>query len=110
MVKKTAIKLGKTLQQLLRQRGITVEKIVVFGSYARDKEKKDSDIDVIIVSPDFRNKDIFEKVELTSGIHRALVKKTNKPVDIMYYSDIEWSESYSLVINAAKREGEVIYG
>jgi len=110
MVKKTAIKLGKTLQQLLRQRGIIVKKIIVFGSYARGKERKDSDIDIIIVSPDFRNKNIFEKVELTSGIHRELVKKTNKPVDIMYYSDIEWGKSYSLVINAAKREGVVIYG
>jgi len=110
MVKKTTIKLGKTLQQLLRQRGITVKKIVVFGSYTRGEEKKDSDVDIIIVSPDFRNKDIFEKVELTSGIHRALVKRVKKPVDIMYYSDIEWGKSHSLIIDAAKREGEVIYG
>jgi predicted nucleotidyltransferase len=102
--------LSEILTELLEQRGISIYKIVIFGSFAKGLSKEDSDIDIIIVSKDFRNKSIFERVELTAGINRELVRKTMKPFDIMYYSDEEWEEGNSLIINAAKEEGEVIYG
>jgi predicted nucleotidyltransferase len=110
MVKREIIKIKKILKTLLKERGIDVEKIVVFGSYAKSKEKEDSDIDIMIVSKDFRNKDIFQRVELTRGIHRKLIDEIMKPFDIMYYSDEEWVAGNSLIINAAKEEGVVIYG
>lgn len=110
MAKREIIEAKEVLRELFQQRGINISKIIVFGSYARGKEVQDSDIDIIIISKDFRGKDIFEKVELTKGVHRELVKKIKKPVDIMYYSDVEWNESYSLIINAARQEGEIIYG
>jgi len=110
MVKREIIKIKEILKTLLKERGIDVEKIVVFGSYAKSKEKEDSDIDIMIVSKDFRNKDIFQRVELTRGIHRKLIDEIMKPFDIMYYSDEEWVAGNSLIINAAKEEGVVIYG
>lgn len=108
MVKKTIAGVRNALRQLLYQRKIDADKIVIFGSYAAGKEKKSSDIDIIIVSKSFRNKGIFEKVKLAGGIHRALVKQSKKPVDIMYYSDIEWEKGNSPVLNAAKKEGRLI--
>jgi len=50
----------------------------MFGSYARDTQREDSDIDIIIVSRDFRDKSIFERAELTTGIGRELVRKVKK--------------------------------
>jgi len=110
MVKREIIKVKKILIELLEERGIDTEKIVVFGSYAKGEEKKDSDIDIIIVSKDFRNKNIFERVEITRGIHRKLVEEVMKPFDVIYYSDEEWERGHSLIINAAKEDGEVVYG
>lgn len=98
------------LKELLKKKGISVYKIIIFGSFAKDNQKKDSDIDIIVVSKDFRDKSIFDKVELTTGIGRELVKKTKKPFDIMYYSDEEWESGNSLIINSAKENGLVIYG
>jgi uncharacterized protein len=98
------------LGELFQKKGISIQKIIVFGSYARGAQKEDSDIDVIIVSKDFRDKSIFERVELTTGIGRELVKKVEKPFDLLFYSDDEWNGDRSLVINIAKKEGEVIYG
>lgn len=106
MVKKEQI--AETLSELLKQKGIHVSKIVIFGSFARGKFKKDSDIDIIVVSSDFRNKSIFDKVELVSGIGWDMVNKFKLPLDILYYSDKEW-EKGNLIINAAKAEGEIIY-
>ncbi len=98
------------LKQLLENRGINVDKIVVFGSYGRGDKREDSDIDLIIVSKNFRNKSIFERVELTSGIGRKLVKTFKKPFDLMFYSDLEWEDGHSIVIHEAKKEGIVLHG
>ncbi len=108
MDEKKLIKIINILKALTKQKGIDVEMIVVFGSCARGDEDMESDIDVIIVSKNFEGKDIFERVEIASGLHRELVEKTMKPVDIMYYSPTEWEKGDSIIINQAKEEG-IIY-
>ena len=110
MAQKEIIKLKKILTDMLQRKEININKIVVFGSYVRDREDKESDIDMIIVSKDFRDKDIFRRVALARGIHRELVGRMKKPFDIIYCSDEEWEKGSSLIINIAKYEGEVIYG
>lgn len=110
MAKREIIKIKKALKELLKESNFRIDKIILFGSYAKGKEKRDSDIDIIVVSKDFRNKDIFEIVNLMKDLHWKLVEKTMEPFDIMYYSDEEWERGNSLIINAAKREGKVIYG
>lgn len=107
MAKRKFIRTISILKDLTRQKGIDVDRIVVFGSYARGEEKKGSDIDIIIVSRNFEGKDIFERVEIASGLHRELVEKTMMPADIMYYSPTEWEQGNSLIINQAKEEGIV---
>ncbi len=48
------------LERCLREGGVTPLKIILFGSQAKGKATKESDIDVVIISEDFRNKDILE--------------------------------------------------
>ncbi len=110
MAKKEFMKIQKILQELFEERGISLAKIVLFGSYAKDEERPDSDIDLIIVSKDFRGKNIFEIAKLVSGVNRELVNITRKPFDILYYSDQEWKAGRGLVLSAAKKEGKVIFG
>jgi len=98
----------KILTKMFQQRGISLDKIVIFGSLARGMEREDSDIDIIIVSKDFRKKSIFERVELITGIGRELVRRTKKPYDMLFISDQEWEKGNSLVINAAKKEGQIL--
>lgn len=107
MVKREDLK--KTLLNILKKRGIRASKIVVFGSYAKNDLKQDSDIDIMIVSSDFKNKDLFGRVYLMRGIHRELVKIFMRPFDLMYYSDEEWESGYSHIINTAKTEGEILW-
>lgn len=101
-------RLNKELRHLLKENGINTDKIVIFGSFGRGTEKKNSDIDLIIVSKTFRDKSIFERVELTTGIGRKLVKTFKKPFDLMFYSDLEWENGESVVIHAAKQEGIIL--
>jgi predicted nucleotidyltransferase len=45
---------------LLAQNGIPVQRAFVYGSYARNEERKDSDIDVMLVSDYFDTTDIYK--------------------------------------------------
>jgi len=39
--------------ELLKQQGVNISKIILFGSYAKGKASPDSDIDVVVVSNQF---------------------------------------------------------
>jgi len=104
------VKIGEVLKTLLQQKGIDTSKVILFGSYAAQNENDNSDIDLIIVSTVFRDKSIFERVELTAGIGRNLVKTFKKPFDLLFYSDVEWEQSRSPVIAAAKQHGKILLG
>jgi len=100
--------INQTLIGLLEEKGISLFKIVIFGSYARARQREDSDIDIIVVSKDFRDKSLFERVRLTTGIGRQMVHRFKKPIDLLFYSDEEWERSNSLILNAARHEGVVL--
>lgn len=105
MVKEKQIKIADTLQRLLKEKGLHLYKIVIFGSQIKGNAGKDSDIDILILSKSFEGKDIFERIEMTMGIHRELVRELEVPVDIMYYSLSEWNKGSSLILRLAKKEG-----
>jgi predicted nucleotidyltransferase len=108
MAKKTILKITHILAALCRERNIPVDKLVLFGSHAGARAHKDSDIDIILVSRLFRNKDIFARAHIAEGITHRLVQEMNAPVDLLYCSDTEWNAGSSLIIRSAKNEGLVL--
>lgn len=50
----------------LTAKGIRVEKVVLYGSYAHGKNHLDSDVDLAIISPDFGH-DRFEERKMLAG-------------------------------------------
>jgi uncharacterized protein len=60
MVETEIIKSLKKFKKAMEANGISITKIILYGSRLGDKFHKDSDIDVAIVSPDF-GKDRFEE-------------------------------------------------
>ncbi|MFH1259539.1 MAG: nucleotidyltransferase domain-containing protein [Elusimicrobiota bacterium] len=107
MAKREIIKTKDLLLKLFRTRKIHLDKIVIFGSSVKKTFRSDSDIDIILVSRDFRNKDIFARVSLVNGIHSDIVERINRPIDLMFYSDQEWEKGNSIIMNTAKNEGLV---
>lgn len=85
------------------------EKIILFGSVARGEEKKDSDIDLLIIKNSkkkrpFRVKEVFEALR---GINR------NSPLDPIVYTPKEISNRIELgdyFIKRILKEGKVVYG
>ncbi len=109
MAKNTVIKAVKFLEDCLKKEGINISIIILFGSYAKGKPTGESDIDIAIVSEDFRNKDIFERVELIKEAEIKTIKKFMVPLDIITMMPEELESETSLIADFVK-EGEVIYG
>jgi len=80
------------------QYGINVDSIALFGSALTGKMDKDSDIDLIIVSSDFRNLDLFERAKLTMKPETETMKKFKIPMDIINLSPEEYKESNANII------------
>jgi predicted nucleotidyltransferase len=103
MVKGKVKKAIEFLGDFLAQRNIRVDKVVLFGSQARGNYRKDSDIDIAIVSRDFEGKDIFEKAEMLKGLKWFLIERFLLPFDIIPLSVSEWKGS-SLIVQFAKQK------
>ncbi|MEW6701098.1 MAG: nucleotidyltransferase domain-containing protein [Bacteroidota bacterium] len=52
----------------LKRIGINVEKVILFGSYAKGTNNEWSDIDLAIVSSDFKGVRLFDKENMVSAI------------------------------------------
>jgi len=84
---------------------IKVEKIIFFGSRARGDFRKESDIDLIIVSKDFKNKNFLKR---PVGMYNHW--KIDYPVDFICYSTDEFKalEKRISIVSHALKEGVVI--
>ncbi len=105
MADATVREAAQLIKDFLKERNITADEIVVFGSYAKGNYTRDSDLDMAIISRDFNEKDVFQKAEMLKGLKWALVEKFELAFDIVPMSLKQWQESSSLVVDFVK-EGE----
>jgi predicted nucleotidyltransferase len=103
------IDIGNLVSSLFHGRSLSLDRIILFGSAARSAAKEDSDIDLIIVSKNFRDVGIFARCEMMKGLNRSLVRRFKIPFDTMYYSDLEWEQEESPLLDTVRREGKNIY-
>jgi predicted nucleotidyltransferase len=70
----TEAELGKAIGEFvsLLERGIRIEAIILFGSYARGTAYEDSDIDLAVISPDFEALPLNKRQEVIArlSVHR----------------------------------------
>jgi len=64
MGKSQVIRLIKEFVNALKQEGITIDRVILYGSYARGHARPDSDIDVAVISKDFGKDRVEEGMAL----------------------------------------------
>jgi predicted nucleotidyltransferase len=81
---------------------IEIEKIILFGSYAKGYATSESDIDVAIVSPQLGKAPLLEKMRLFEWRYDADIVADIQPVPIGLY---EYEASSSFFIQEIKETG-----
>ena len=79
----TVLNVVRFLEKCLEENGLNISKIIVFGSRGNGTAREDSDIDIVIVSEDFRGKNILQRVKMTGQPEVLTIRKFLVPLDIL---------------------------
>ena len=71
--------------QTLKNLGINVERVILYGSFSKGNPRKDSDIDLIVISEDFQRMNLRERLEVL-GIAAVRIMK---PIEAKGYTSEE---------------------
>jgi|SRR3989344_773225 len=95
--------LKKFLKEL--NRDFSIDRIILFGSRAINNFSEESDVDLIIVSPNFEGKDFFER-----GAKMYDYWELDLPVDFLCYTPKEFNKlkKQISIISEALKEGIMI--
>jgi len=100
---KERVEIIKKLRDFLKKHAI--EKAILFGSYARGEAKKDSDIDLILVSKEFEGKSPLKR-----PVRFYMDWRMGYPVDFLCYTPEEFNnlrKQVSIVSQALKEGIEI---
>lgn len=99
-------KIINSLAKTLTENRIAVEKIILYGSYAKGTPRAHSDIDIAIISPDFKGK---KMLDIQSTLARLLSQYLSVAEMVGYSSDDFRVASPETFIGEIKRTGKVLY-
>lgn len=66
MDKSTVLVVISDFKKALESKSLKVDKIILFGSYATTEFREGSDIDLVVISKDFKDKDYWKRIEILS--------------------------------------------
>lgn len=100
----------KVVQDYARGLGqkLRLKKVILFGSAVRGEMTYDSDLDVVVLSPDFEKLDFIKRLQFLSRARQGEARKI--PMDILGYTEEEFEKmaKESVVLEEVKREGKEI--
>lgn len=102
-IKKIAAELGA----ILKKDGISVERVILYGSRARGNAHADSDIDLVIISKDLKKFDPIERLEYLSQI----AWRISAPLEIIGYTpdEVKNKSGKSIMWDEIQNTGKTIY-
>ena len=83
-------------RQELKNFNINSQKIILYGSYAKGNPREDSDIDLIVISDDFKDMNLRERLEIL-GIAAGRVFE---PIEALGYTPKEILEKKETFLEA----------
>ena len=104
MDKKSVIDIVGRFMRLLEAQGITLNKVILYGSCASGSNREESDIDLVVVSEDFVEKDYWERLDVLS----EAIYQLFEPIEAVAMTPEEWERGDSFIVDYAKN-GEILY-
>jgi predicted nucleotidyltransferase len=104
MDKNDVIKIVHRYRATLEDLGIKVEKMILFGSYATGTYHEGSDIDLVVISQDFADKDFWQRIKVLARALRIVFE----PIEATAMTPEEFESGDSMIALFAKEGGEVI--
>jgi len=81
------------MHNTLKKHGIKDNHIALFGSFLTGNTHEDSDIDMIIISDEFKGKNLFERIDMTTKAESEVMRRFIVPMDILCKTPEEYEYS-----------------
>ncbi|HLA37719.1 MAG TPA: nucleotidyltransferase domain-containing protein [Candidatus Brocadiales bacterium] len=104
MDKDAVLEILSRFRKAIESKGIRINRLVLFGSYATGTYREGSDIDIVVVSENFIRKDYWERIEILSDA----IYEVFEPIEAVAMTPEEWEKGESVIAEYA-RGGEMIY-
>ncbi|MFH1258313.1 MAG: nucleotidyltransferase domain-containing protein [Elusimicrobiota bacterium] len=104
MDKSAVLVIIQDFKKALESKAIKIKRIVLYGSYASGKYREGSDIDLVVISDDFRDKSYWERIDLLSDA----IYEVFKPIEAVAMTSEEWEKKDSMIVDFAQ-DGEVVF-
>jgi predicted nucleotidyltransferase len=101
IAKREIVNIFRRYADRLKEKGINFQKIILFGSCAANKDKKDSDIDVAVISESFGKDHFEERTLLTSIAFYIDARIEPHPVNLKDFTE----DNYQSIIHEIKFNG-----
>ena len=90
-------------KKALEAKGIKIDKIILYGSWAEGTQREDSDIDLVVISKDFQEKDFWQRINvLSEAIYEIFV-----PIEAMAFTPEEGERGDSSIADYTKKKEKV---
>ena len=103
--KKQISNLVQKVSEIAKKDKLPISNVFMFGSYAKNKANKNSDLDLCFVSPKFKNT-IEAEAYLRTEIY-FLEPKINVPIDVVAYNKKDFKGDIQLVYEIKKTGIEI---
>lgn len=90
-------------KKILEVKGIKVNKVILYGSWLKGNQREDSDIDLVVISEDFKDKGYWERIDILSDAIYELFE----PIEAVAMTPEEWEKGDSVIVDYA-RDGEIV--
>lgn len=103
MDKGSVLNIVGQFRRSLVDKGIVIDRIVLFGSHAVGNQRPDSDIDLVVISDTFKDMDYWQRINLLADA----ISDVFQPIEATGMTNAEWnSEAFSAAGYA--RSGQVV--
>jgi predicted nucleotidyltransferase len=105
MVEPAIVRVIQNYLTVVRHSGIRASQAILFGSYARGDARPDSDVDILVIAPEFDEPYDRNRVDLLW----TLRAQTDSRIEPIAVGEQQWREDdVSAIIEMARREGQEI--
>jgi predicted nucleotidyltransferase len=87
----------------VKEQGVRVSRLIVFGSSGTGTRAAGSDIDIAVISDDFKGKDLFARTLLTKDAELNTIRTFRIPLDILTLTPEEFDAADSILMRGIRK-------
>ena len=96
--------------EALSSQGIEVDQAYLFGSYLYGTAGEYSDVDLVVVSPDFEGMQLWERPVVMGRASHAVFQSTGESVEALAKTPVEVANRHpASFLGAVLKDAEVVY-